>query len=625
VRIGQKIILGFIVIALLFGLAGSVHVAQLMQTKTQIDRVVYGNLGELEAAEEVFNLVQDTHFTILQLLEDSGDRAHEGEVDRISQTRDSIKNNLDEAKAAISSLEKLVLEQIVLGDTEGEDDELREIQLLKGQVNLFSDLTDNLAALLEASEHKTAQAFSKKNILPITLTVQALVSDLEMDAQEEIEAALVDTGVDIQKNIRASIIMIVLAFIAAIVLGWYVSSSISANVIKVHKATTQLGKGKLSTRIDVNSNDEIAQIATDINQMAEGLREVIVSRDDLAKEVSERRKAEKISEESEEKYHNLLEMSRVGIIVHRHGKILFANSYAAQKIGSAGVDELIDRDIVEFIHPEDLPAVMQRVENMMVNGVGYSNEEERYISKDGQIIDVEVSAKPINYEGKPAILVVVQDITDRKQAEESLLQSRENLRDSLIGTVVAISKAVEARDPYTAGHQQRVSRLARTIAQTMGLDRDQVEGVRMGATIHDIGKIQLPAEILTKPSVLSEIEFKIVKAHAQAGYEILKDVKFPWPVADIAHQHHERMDGTGYPQGLKGDEICLEARIVAVADVVEAIASHRPYRASLGLDAALEEITAHRGEWYDPEVVDACLKLFKETPFDFDKDWVRDT
>jgi len=178
---------------------------------------------------------------------------------------------------------------------------------------------------------------------------------------------------------------------------------------------------------------------------------------------------------------------------------------------------------------------------------------------------------------------------------------------------------VEARDPYTAGHQQRVARLACAIACDMALGGDEDEGIRLGGMIHDIGKIHLPAEILSKPGRLSDMEFALVKSHTRVGYDILKDIDFPWPVADIAHQHHERLDGSGYPQGLRGDEICLEARIVAVADVVEAMSSHRPYRPALGIDAALKEIEARRGIWFDPEAVDACLRLFRKKGFGFDR------
>jgi putative nucleotidyltransferase with HDIG domain len=211
-----------------------------------------------------------------------------------------------------------------------------------------------------------------------------------------------------------------------------------------------------------------------------------------------------------------------------------------------------------------------------------------------------------------------KEIAERKKAEMALQKNREQLRASLIGTVVAVSRAVGARDPYTAGHQQRVSQLSRAIAQEMGLDSEWVDGLRMGASIHDIGKIYLPAEILSKPTKLTDLEYELIKSHAQVGYDILKDIVFPCPVAEIAHQHHERLDGSGYPQGLKGEEICLEARIVAVADVVEAMVSHRPYRPSLGIDKALAEIKLGRGSSYDAEVADACLRLFAENKFSFD-------
>ncbi len=207
-------------------------------------------------------------------------------------------------------------------------------------------------------------------------------------------------------------------------------------------------------------------------------------------------------------------------------------------------------------------------------------------------------------------LAFQNDEKEKRAAE--LTKSKINLRDSLHGTVNAIAKAVEAKDPYTAGHQRKVADIACAIAEEMGLSDKLIEGVRMGATIHDIGKIQTPAEILSKPGDLSKAEYQLIQSHVDAGYEILKDIKFPWPIAEIAYQHHERINGTGYPQGLKGEEICLEAKIVAVADVVEAMSAHRPYRAALGIDCALDEIKTQRGILYDPMVVDACLKVFEK-------------
>jgi HD-GYP domain-containing protein (c-di-GMP phosphodiesterase class II) len=191
----------------------------------------------------------------------------------------------------------------------------------------------------------------------------------------------------------------------------------------------------------------------------------------------------------------------------------------------------------------------------------------------------------------------------------------EKLRKTLGGTIQVISRAVEMKDPYTAGHQRRAADLARAIATEMGFSSDRTDFVRIASTIHDIGKISVPAEILSKPTKLTDIEFGLIKAHAQAGYDILKNIEFPWPVADVILQHHERMDGSGYPQGIKGDDLLLESRILAVADVLESMASHRPYRPALGIDAALEEITKNRGTLYDPRVVDICLRLFNEKSY----------
>ena len=196
-------------------------------------------------------------------------------------------------------------------------------------------------------------------------------------------------------------------------------------------------------------------------------------------------------------------------------------------------------------------------------------------------------------------------------------RAAEQVRLGLEGTIQAIAGIVEMRDPYTAGHQRRVAQLAAAIAHEMGLPEERVRGIHLAGTIHDLGKIQTPAEILAKPGKLSASEFGLIKDHPQNGYEILKDIEFPWPIAQMVLQHHEKLDGSGYPQGLKGNEILLEARIMTVADVVEAMSSHRPYRPGLGIDAALTEIGRGRGAHYDPDAVDACVKLFKENGFAF--------
>ncbi|MBA7582984.1 hypothetical protein ES708_24922 [subsurface metagenome] len=208
-------------------------------------------------------------------------------------------------------------------------------------------------------------------------------------------------------------------------------------------------------------------------------------------------------------------------------------------------------------------------------------------------------------------------IIERKQGEIELQQSYQKLQKTMEGTIDTIAKIVETKDPYTAGHQQRVSKLAMTIAQEMKLPEDKIEGIRISSLVHDVGKISVPAEILNKPIKLTEIEYNLIKDHSQVGYDVLKSIEFPWPIAQIVLQHHERLDGSGYPQRLKGEDIIIEARIIGVADVVEAMSSHRPYRPALGVDAALEEISQNKGILYDPEVVDVCIKLFKKKEFKF--------
>jgi HD-GYP domain-containing protein (c-di-GMP phosphodiesterase class II) len=210
-----------------------------------------------------------------------------------------------------------------------------------------------------------------------------------------------------------------------------------------------------------------------------------------------------------------------------------------------------------------------------------------------------------------------REVEHRKHAQKELQASLGRLTGIIGGTVMAIAAMVEKRDPYTSGHQARVAELARAIGRELGLPADRLEGLYIASGIHDIGKISLPAEILSKPSQLSSIEMSLIQAHAQAGHDILRMVDFPWPVAAIVLQHHERLNGSGYPQGLAGDSILQEARIVGVADVVETMSSHRPYRPSIGIEKALEEISAHRGELYDPATVDACLKVVREKRFEF--------
>ncbi len=208
-------------------------------------------------------------------------------------------------------------------------------------------------------------------------------------------------------------------------------------------------------------------------------------------------------------------------------------------------------------------------------------------------------------------------VQDRNDAMVALQNNLDKFQRAMVGIVQAISMAIELRDPYTAGHQLRVAELACAIARELKLDEDAVYGLRMASVLHDLGKITVPAEILTRPGRLNDLEYGIIKNHVQAGYDIIKKIEFPWPLAEIVMQHHERIDGSGYPRGMVGDEIMFEAKILSVADVFETIASHRPYRPSLGINRAIEEVSVNKGILYDGKVAEACVLLVEEKRFEF--------
>ncbi|MCF8025157.1 MAG: HD-GYP domain-containing protein [Desulfobacteraceae bacterium] len=212
---------------------------------------------------------------------------------------------------------------------------------------------------------------------------------------------------------------------------------------------------------------------------------------------------------------------------------------------------------------------------------------------------------------------IFEDVSELKKTAHTLEQTLDKLNQATTGTIRALSATLEQRDAYTAGHQERVTDLACAIAGDLGLEEDRVQGLYFAGMVHDIGKISVPAEILTKPTRLADKEFGLIKDHVLSGYNILKDIEFPWPIADIVVQHHERLDGSGYPAGLSGEDILWESRILAVADVVEAMTSHRPYRPGLGVDVALEEIEKKKGLLFDEEIVDTCLRLFIEKGYTF--------
>jgi putative nucleotidyltransferase with HDIG domain len=240
-------------------------------------------------------------------------------------------------------------------------------------------------------------------------------------------------------------------------------------------------------------------------------------------------------------------------------------------------------------------------------------------SPDGVLRHLLINAMASTGEdGRPVWDGAVQDISEQVRLQEESRRNLLRLNKSMEDAIQAVAATIEKRDPYTAGHQRRVAQLAERLATALGLPEDTIHGIRLTASIHDIGKIHVPAEILSFPGHLPDIEFALIRQHPLVGYEILKNVDFPWPVAEMVYQHHEHLDGSGYPRGLAGEQILLGARIITVADVVEAIALYRPYRPGLGIDVALEEIERHRGSHYDPAVVDACLHLFRAEGFRFD-------
>jgi PAS domain S-box-containing protein/putative nucleotidyltransferase with HDIG domain len=331
---------------------------------------------------------------------------------------------------------------------------------------------------------------------------------------------------------------------------------------------------------------------------------------------AERKLSEQVLAESEQRFRGVVEQSLAGIYIIQDGRFVYVNPRFAEIFGYASADELIGVEPTSLVAEQDRGIVAENMRSRLEEEAqSVSHGFITAVRKDGSFIEVGVHGARATHGGRPAIIGMMQDVSERKRAEEQIQRYVAQLEDSFMHTIEVATTLVEMRDPYTAGHEKRVALISVAIGTELGLDAHRIEGLRVGGYIHDIGKIIVPAEILSKPGKISEAEYLLIKGHPQAGYDILKNVDFPWPVADIAYQHHERMDGSGYPRGLKGEEILLEARITAVADVVEAMSAHRPYRPGLGLEQALAEIERGSGNHYDPAVAAACLRLFREKGF----------
>lgn len=312
----------------------------------------------------------------------------------------------------------------------------------------------------------------------------------------------------------------------------------------------------------------------------------------------------------------LLDVATDSIFVHDlKGNCVYANEMAYRSRGydhkEFAVLKLQALEVPEY-------AKLNEMRTKELIEIGELTFESEHIRKGKPPMQVEVHSRLVSSDNHKLIVTAVHDVTERKRTEEELREASEKLQRAMEGTIHAMAVTVEMRDPYTAGHQQRVAKLATAIAREMELTEEQVEGIRVAGTLHDIGKIYVPGEILSKPGQLRKNELNLIKDHAEVGYDLLKTIEFSWPVAQIVFQHHERMDGSGYPRGLSGDDTLIEARIMGVADVIEAMASHRPYRPAFSVEKALLEIIQKKGTLYDPQVVDACFKLFNEKQFSFD-------
>ncbi len=372
--------------------------------------------------------------------------------------------------------------------------------------------------------------------------------------------------------------------------------------------------------------------------------------------ITERDSAEEVLYRSRERYRIVTNVAQVGIIiVDALGKLSFVNPAFSKMVGYTE-DELVVMNLYHFIDSSEFENLIDETgtENGNIKGtfesqLRGSNERKvdvvvsasllkddtgRHIGTVAAFTDIsarkkaEKELKKTHDELEESVKkrtiwlsttnkLLKDEITKRKEVEEDLEDSFERLKRTLNGTVQVIANVVEVKDPYTSGHQRRVSELACAISKVMNFATHRIEGIRIAGLLHDIGKINIPVEILSKPGKLGKFEFELIQNHPRIGYEILQGVDFPWKISEVVLQHHERLNGSGYPSGLKSDKISIEAKILAVADVVEAMSSNRPYRPALGIDKALSEILMNKGVLYEPEVVDICVKLFTERKFKF--------
>jgi len=475
---------------------------------------------------------------------------------------------------------------------------------------LYCQIVDNRGTVLAAKIREHGPVPSREFSAPI-ITRRAMTSvedssglnpDVLSGREETIGTVYIGVSlISLHRQITNLIMVTVFIFlITSIISSLIFSVTIKRIVIQpidvLIKATRRVAEGDLDHQVPVHANDELGSLTGAFNKMTQNLKDTTVSKDYTD---------------------NIIKSMLSSLIVADQNGIIRNVNQAAEEMLMYSAADLIGKPLTLIMGNKELvryPTFGNGLDQDFLNSV-----ETTCVTKDRRNIPVLFSSSVMRdkHDKLLGVVCVARDITDRKRAEDELQNNFQRLQKVLTQTVTSLASAVETRDPYTAGHQRRVTQLAVALARAMSLPEDIIRGLNMAAIIHDIGKLNVPAEILSRPSRLTVSEYTLIKVHSEMGYKILKAIEFPWPVADIVLQHHERLDGSGYPNGLKGDKILLQSKILALADVVEAMSSHRPYRPAFTLDVTLEEITRNAGVLYDPGAVAACVGLFQEKNFQF--------
>ncbi len=388
-----------------------------------------------------------------------------------------------------------------------------------------------------------------------------------------------------------------------------IRSSDNLNSAYIILLTAKTSKEDIVQGLESGANDYITK-PCDYDELKARLnvgQRMLEMQSELLNELNEHRLTEKRLRVSEERYKKLINSSPDAVaLLNEEGRFLTVNPSMAQRYNLTQ-KQLEGKTLHQVMPYEFAEKQTEKSKEAMEKReiVYYEIEKQGWYFQNYYI--------PVStFDNQKTYQIISRDFTEVKQTQNKLEKTLDKLNKAVQATVRALSLTLEQRDAFTAGHQERVARLACIIARELELEEERIQGLYFAGLVHDIGKISVPSEILSKPTRLSDIEFSLIKQHPQVGFEILKDIEFPWPIADVVLQHHERIDGSGYPNGLSGNQIMKKAKILAVADVVEAMTSHRPYRPGLGLNVALEEVEKNRGTLYDQDTVEVCLKLFRE-------------